>query len=242
MKPFSTPPFSPSLIAALRDLGIHCLADLQKRTPITAFLLLKASGYTYTNSVLWQLMAFCEQKNAQDLSEAEKNAALLAIKNHMPVAVFPPEHEQQHFMQEALKQAKLAAEQGEVPVGAVVVRNGEIIAAAHNLCVSQHDISAHAEMRALVAAGKVLQNYRLSDCDVYITLEPCAMCASALLQARVKRVIFGAYETKTGAAGSVLNLFANKQLNQHTAILGGVHENECQSVLQDFFQAKRGQK
>ena len=142
-------------------------------------------------------------------------------------------------MQAALVQAALAAEAGEVPVGAVVVHCGNIVAQAYNRCVADCNVSHHAEILALAQAGQVLGSYRLNECDVYVSLEPCAMCASALMQARVARVIFAASEPKTGAAGSVVNLFANKVLNAHTAVLGGVLADEAQAILQQFFQSKR---
>ncbi|MDO5640630.1 MAG: nucleoside deaminase, partial [Neisseria sp.] len=106
-------------------------------------------------------------------------------------------------------------------------------------CIADHNISHHAEIRALAAAGLALQNYRLDQCDVYITLEPCSMCASALIQARVKRVIYGAAEPKTGAAGSIIDLFSDGRLNKHSAVQGGILADECQAVLQRFFQQKR---
>jgi len=144
-----------------------------------------------------------------------------------------------HFMGVALDQARLAMAQGEVPVGAVLVRKGEIIALGTNACITQNDPTAHAEMVALRAAGQVLGNYRLEDCELYVTLEPCAMCASAMLHARLKRVVFGAEEPKTGAAGSVLNLFSNEKLNHQTQVQGRVLAQECRALLQSFFKAKR---
>jgi tRNA(Arg) A34 adenosine deaminase TadA len=105
--------------------------------------------------------------------------------------------------------------------------------------VADHNISHHAEIRALAAAGAALQNYRLDQCDVYITLEPCSMCSSALMQARVRRVVYGAAEPKSGAAGSVVNLFAEPRLNPHSAVKGGILAAECRALLQDFFRQRR---
>ena len=122
----------------------------------------------------------------------------------------------EHFMQLALAQAKLAQDLGEVPVGALVVHQGKVVAAAHNAPISSSDPTAHAEVLALRSAAKHLDNYRLEDCTLYVTLEPCAMCAGAILNARLPRVVWGATEPKTGAAGSVVDLFANTQLNHHT--------------------------
>ncbi len=142
-------------------------------------------------------------------------------------------------MQQALALARQAADAGEVPVGAVLVHHGEVIGTGHNAPIGSHDPTAHAEIRALRDAAARLGNYRLEDCELYVTLEPCPMCAGALLHARLKRVVFGAADPKTGAAGSVLNLFANRQLNHQTQVLGGVLAGECGAHLQEFFQKKR---
>ena len=146
------------------------------------------------------------------------------------------------FMQLALRQAHAAAEAGEVPVGAVVVRAGQVIATGHNAPLSSHDPTAHAEVNAMRAAAQALGNYRLDDCTLYVTLEPCAMCSGAALHARFKRVVFGATEPKTGAAGSVLNLFALEQINHQTQVTRGVLAHDCAQVLQSFFEQRRVQQ
>ena len=144
-----------------------------------------------------------------------------------------------YFMGLALEQARAAALAGEVPVGAVLVKDGRVIAVGRNAPVALHDPSAHAEMQALRAAALALGNYRLEGCELYVTLEPCAMCAGAMLHARLKRVVFGANEPKTGAAGSVVNLFENTQLNHQTSVLGGILNTQCSEVLRNFFRDKR---
>ena len=146
------------------------------------------------------------------------------------------------FMQLALRQAQTAADSGEVPVGAVVVRAGQVIASGHNAPLASHDPTAHAEVNAIRAAAQALGNYRLDDCTLYVTLEPCAMCSGAALHARFKRVVFGATEPKTGAAGSVLNLFAHEQINHQTQVTGGVLADDCALVLQGFFEQRRAQQ
>ncbi|WP_309683794.1 tRNA adenosine(34) deaminase TadA [Polaromonas sp.] len=143
------------------------------------------------------------------------------------------------FMQLALAQAREAATVGEVPVGAVLVRRGQVIATGRNAPIDGHDPTAHAEIVALRAAAQVLGNYRLDDCELYVTLEPCAMCSGAMLHARLKRVVFGAPDPKTGAAGSVVNLFAQPRLNHQTEWQGGVLADECAALLQDFFRQRR---
>ena len=148
----------------------------------------------------------------------------------------------QHFMQLALDQAALAAQAGEVPVGAVLVRDGQVIASGYNHPIGLHDPSAHAEMQALRQAGGVLQNYRLPGCVLYVTLEPCALCAGAMLHARLARVVYGAADPKTGVAGSVINLFEQEKLNHHTRLSGGVLAEACSHLLSSFFAARRLQK
>lgn len=146
-----------------------------------------------------------------------------------------------HFMQLALAQAKAGAIAGEVPVGAVVVKDGEVIASAHNAPLGSKDPTAHAEINALRIAAQALGNYRLEGCTLYVTLEPCAMCSGAAMHARLSRLVYGATEPKTGAAGSVLNLFDNAQLNHHTQVTGGVLSSECAKELQAFFEMRRSQ-
>ena len=147
--------------------------------------------------------------------------------------------EDETFMALALQEAQAAAAMGEVPVGAVVVKDGVVIAVGRNSPIADHDPTAHAEIVALRAAAKALGNYRLEGCELFVTLEPCAMCAGAMLHARLKRVVFGATDTKTGAAGSVTNLFNNIALNHQTEVEGGVLADEASVMLQGFFQDKR---
>ncbi len=143
------------------------------------------------------------------------------------------------YMQLALAEAARAGEAGEVPVGAIVVKEGAVIATGFNAPIGLSDPSAHAEMRALRAAAQVLGNYRLPGCELYVTLEPCAMCAGAIMHARLARVVYAAPDPKTGAAGSVLDLFGYAQLNHHTEVVGGVLAEEAGQMLKDFFAARR---
>ena len=144
-------------------------------------------------------------------------------------------------MQMALALAQEAAAAGEVPVGALVVRHGQVIATGRNAPIDGNDPTAHAEIVALRAAAQALGNYRLDDCELFVTLEPCAMCSGAMLQARLKRIVFGAPDPKTGAAGSVVNLFTQPRLNHQTELLGGVLEAQSRALLQDFFRQRRAE-
>ena len=145
-------------------------------------------------------------------------------------------------MRLALDQAHNAWLVGEVPVGAVILREGRVVATGYNRPITTHDPTAHAEIVALRHAATLLQNYRLPDCELYVTLEPCAMCAMALIHARFKRVIFGAADPKTGAAGSILNLFAEARLNHQTELVGGVLAEPCGALLREFFAERRRQQ
>ena len=143
------------------------------------------------------------------------------------------------YMQLALELAAQAAATGEVPVGALVVKDGEIIGRGYNAPISQSDPSAHAEMQAMREAAKTLGNYRLVDCTLYVTLEPCAMCAGAIQHARIARLVFGASDPKTGACGSVIDLMQEKRLNHHCVVQGNIMAQECGQMLSDFFAARR---
>ena len=145
----------------------------------------------------------------------------------------------ERLMREAMHLARQAWAEGEVPVGAVVVKDGEIIGRGFNRPISGHDPTAHAEIQALRAAAQALGNYRLPGCSLYVTIEPCTMCAGAIIHARIARVVYGARDTKTGAHGSVVNLFAEPRLNFHAEVLGGVLAEECGKMLSDFFAERR---
>ena len=146
----------------------------------------------------------------------------------------------EYFMLEALRMARKAVKAHEVPVGAVVVREGKIIGRAYNQVELLKDATAHAEMLAVTQAEAAVGDWRLTDCDLYVTKEPCAMCAGALVHTRVRRVIFGCADPVAGAAGSVINLLQMSTLNHRCDIASGVLENECAAILRDFFRERRG--
>lgn len=145
----------------------------------------------------------------------------------------------ERFMEAALAEAREAAAAGEIPVGAVVVAGGEVVAAGQNRSIRDSDPSGHAEIVALRAAAAARSNYRLNDATLYVTLEPCAMCIGAIVQARVSRLVFGAYDPKAGAAGSVIDLTDSPAFNHRYEVLGGVLADACGELLQEFFQDKR---
>jgi tRNA(adenine34) deaminase len=144
------------------------------------------------------------------------------------------------FMRQALEQARIAGARGEIPVGAVLVRADEIIASGTNCPISTNDPTAHAEVEVLRAGGRELGTYRLTDTTLYVTLEPCVMCASAIVHARVRRVVFGAWDPRAGGAGSLVDVFALPGLNHRVDAFGGVLADECGALLRDFFDQRRG--
>ena len=156
------------------------------------------------------------------------------------MSVFSPADE--NAMRIALDQALNAQLAGEVPVGAVIMRAGQVIATGYNRPITTHDPTAHAEIVALRHAAQLLENYRLPECELFVTLEPCAMCAMALMHARFKRVVFAATDPKTGAAGSVVDLFAQPLLNHHTELVGGVLAEPASRLLRSFFAERRAQQ
>jgi tRNA(adenine34) deaminase len=171
-----------------------------------------------------------EQNDVDDAGSAAPSQAESALRNL-----------DEYAMRIALDQAQNAWLVGEVPVGAVIMRGGQVIATGYNRPITTHDPTAHAEIVALRHAAQLLENYRLPDCELYVTLEPCAMCAMAMMHARFKRVVFGAFDPKTGAAGSVINMFANDQLNHHTDVQGGVLADASAKLLREFFAERRAQ-
>ncbi|MBH5329482.1 nucleoside deaminase [Eikenella sp. S3360] len=239
--PLTTPPLAPQTRHTLLQLGIANTSALRRTGPAAAFLLLKAAGLTVTESTLWQLVLLAEGRTGH-LNDGEKAQWRSRLRAHRPVAVFPPADDMAHWMRQALQQAGQAAAAGEVPVGAVVVRRGEIVGSGANACISGHSVCRHAEILALTEAGRKLGNYRLDGCDLYVTLEPCSMCAGAIMQSRIRRLVYAAAEPKSGAAGSVLDLFAHKALNPHTAVLGGILADESSRLLQRFFNERRQDK
>lgn len=238
--PLTSPPLPPKAIGWLAELGIASRDALIARGVIAAFLQLKAAGHTVTLRLLYALEAAARGIHWNQLSDADRTALRAALDAHPPLMLAPSATAAEGFMRRALALAQQAEQAGEVPVGAVVVREGVIIGEGFNRPIGLHDPSAHAEMLALRAAAAHSGNYRLSDCDLYVTLEPCPMCSGAILHARIARVIYAAADPKTGAAGSVVNLFAERRLNAQTHCFGGVLAAESSALLTGFFNRRRG--
>lgn len=151
-------------------------------------------------------------------------------------------NEKEKFMKEALKEANKSYNKAEVPVGAIIVQDGKIISRAHNLKEIKKDTTCHAEILAIQKASKKLSTWRLSDCEMYVTLEPCSMCAGALIQSRIKKVYIGTMDYKTGACGSVFNLLEDYKFNHKVEYEVGILKEKCESILQEFFKELRTQK
>lgn len=147
-----------------------------------------------------------------------------------------------NFMDEAIKEAKKAYAKGETPIGAVIVMEGEIISRGHNEKELKQDATLHAEITAIKKASKKLQSWRLNQCDMYVTLEPCVMCAGAIIQSRIRRLYIGAPDPKAGAAGSVINVFSVDGFNHNVEVIQGISEEECSSILRNFFKELRSKK
>ncbi len=145
-------------------------------------------------------------------------------------------------MSEALNEAKKAYQEGEVPIGAVIVKDGQIIARGHNLVGQMKDPTAHAEIVALRAAAQVIGGWRLTECDLYVTIEPCAMCAGAMVLSRIRKVYIGAMDPKAGACGSVMNVIQEERLNHYIEMETGIMQDECRSIIRNFFREKRKKK
>jgi tRNA(adenine34) deaminase len=159
------------------------------------------------------------------------------MRNHVVGRRAPSVDER--FMRMALREAERGAREGEVPVGAVVVQEGRVLARAHNRPIHLHDPSAHAEVLALRRAARMLRNYRLEACELYVTIEPCAMCVGAIVQARLRRIVFGAHDLKAGACGSALRVLNHRKLNHRVDAAGGILAGDCATLIREFFQRRR---
>ncbi len=223
----------------LAQLGITSPDQLQQLTAHAVFQALQRRRFPVNRRLLWGLMAIERGCHWSQLTDEEKQQAWQAVQQGFPPLMPDELPVAEQAMQLALAQAQLAQAVGEVPVGAVVMQGDTLIAVGHNLPRQHHDPTAHAEIVALRRAAEKLANYRLQDCTLYVTLEPCVMCAGAILHARLQRVVFGAYDARAGAAGSVCDVFAMSALNHQTAVSGGLLATPCRELLQQFFAQRR---
>lgn len=235
----TTPPLAPKTVAALHRLGIRTLEELRQNGSVKAFLLLKASGLTLTKSTLWQLESLLDGTPPQEMSQAHKARLLAELKNHPPVAAFPPQEEMEHFMCEALRQQNNPPPTAKYPSGQSSFQTAK---SSHRHTTPALPTAMSADTPKSTPWHRQAEKYKttaLTDATYISPSNPAPCALSALIQARIRRVIYGAAEPKTGAAGSIVNLFADKRLNTHTAIRGGILQEECRAVLSRFFQNKR---
>ena len=226
-------------VARLAALGVHSHADLAAQGAVAVFLQLKAHGHTVARTLLWALHGCIVGCHGSAL-DTDTRARLWQAAHTTPLPPAPLDQaDAEHWMRQALALARQAAQQGEVPVGALVVRDDQIVGLGFNQPIGRHDPSAHAEMLALRDAALRLGNYRLDGCSLYVTLEPCPMCAGAIQHARIARLVYAAADPKTGAAGSVIDLFAHPRLNHHTQVYSGILADDAGALLSGFFRARR---
>lgn len=223
----------------LAQLGIVSPEQLRQLGAPAVFQALHRRHFPVNRRLLWGLLAIERGCHWSDLTDEEKQYSWQEVQQGFPPLMPDELPVAEQAMELALAQARQAQAVGEVPVGAVVMQGETLIAVGHNLPRQQHDPTAHAEIVAVRRAAEKLANYRLQDCTLYVTLEPCVMCAGAILHARLQRVVFGAYDERAGAAGSVCNVFAMPVLNHQTAVSGGILATPCRELLQQFFAQRR---
>lgn len=221
----------------LSAVGITTRDHLDQAGALEAFLQVEAAGFKPSLNLLWALEGALLDSHWTKLPSDRRSDLLLALDARR--MALRDEAAGDGPMDEALKLAEQAGAEDEVPVGAVVVKDGRIIGRGYNQPIGRRDPTAHAEVMALRDAAHRLGNYRLDGCVLYVTLEPCPMCAGAIQHARIERVVYGAPDPKLGACGSVVNLFADRRLNHHAEVRGGVQSEACAKLLQDFFARRR---
>ncbi|MFH4354061.1 MAG: nucleoside deaminase [Neisseriaceae bacterium] len=227
-----------SLALKLSSLQIISQRDLVREGALFVFARLRALYPGLTHSVLWRLYAVEQGLCMEAITSDVKQSLVDEIKKVPINRVFPHPSEMQYYMELALREANKAFEMQEVPVGAVIVQNQRVIATGYNQCLSGCYVGNHAELLAIKSASERLSNYRLENCDLYVTLEPCMMCTGAILQARVARVVYATAESKSGMVES-FDCRTYRHMNHHTAFLGGVLADESRALLANFFSTRR---
>lgn len=238
------------LVKKLSKLNINNLEELQQLDPMRVFQWLKYQHPGITNQVLFDLYSLCKHHNlSANLSITTKESILTQFKEYTPSYPPLPKQTISHYLNHALNNAKMALNHNEIPIGAVIVHDitpnaqnhedFQIIGHGYNLTLTNKDILAHAEIIAIKEASKYLNTHRLNNCDLYVTIEPCLMCVGAILHSRIRRIIFGAAEPKTGAIISQYKVLENKNFNHHTEAIGPFNNSLYKTSLQEFMKNKR---
>jgi tRNA(Arg) A34 adenosine deaminase TadA len=224
----------------LLTFNITTLDDILKYNPIQLYALLKEKNPGLNFNVLFHLYSIYKKINFSAIDSNLKIILINEYKQLLPKLQNPTIDEINYYLNKALNLANKSYIINEVPIGAIIVKNNTIIGKGYNKTIKNNSILGHAEILAIQSAQKKLNNYRLIDCDLYVTIEPCVMCIGAIMNARIKRVIFGALEPKTGAIKSQYNILNNNLLNHHTQSIGPINNIYYSQILKDFFKKKRG--
>jgi tRNA(adenine34) deaminase len=227
------------LRAKLSTIGINSALELSQYDYLQVFKWLKGKYPSLSFHGLFDLYCVSKALPLNSLTKTEQQALIRAYKQLLPSYLPLTASQLNYYLTEAEAQAKIAFNRGEIPIGAVIVKDDTIIARGYNQTILKQDITQHAEIVALQEAQKVVANYRLNECDLYVTLEPCAMCIGAILNSRMRRVVFGGLEPKTGAVLSQYKLLTNRALNHHTEAIGPINTPHFATLLQQFLASKR---
>ena len=223
----------------LARLNLNSIAEINQFGVLKIYRWLKISHPELTYKVLYDLQCLTLNLPLNSLNAVQKNALVLEYKNMLPTYPLPEAELINQYLTDAETQAKIALEDNEVPIGAVVVYNNKIIGVGYNQTISDCNIMAHAEINAIIQAQQYLDNYKLDDCDLYVTIEPCVMCCGAIMNSRIRRIIYGAVEPKTGAIVSQYTILNNGEVNHQTEAIGPVDDQYYSQLLKEFFKHKR---
>ena len=223
----------------LQEIGIYNLKELDEIGFIQAFSLIKNKFPSVTFNLLYELFCLLNNISFSDLTKEMKQKLIIEYKKQPPQYAMPDSMLIEKYLNCALELAMIAYEEQEIPIGAVIVYNNQIIGQGYNQTRQYNDILAHAEIQAIRKAQEYLGNFRLNQCDLFVTVEPCVMCSGAIINSRIKRVVFGANEPKTGACISQYKIFENKAVNSHCQQIGPINQHKYGQLMQDFFRGKK---
>lgn len=226
------------LKSKLEQLSLASTKLIRQHGYLEIYSQLKLAFPSINYQALYDLYCLAQQSLCYTLAPEKQIELHREFKAMTPRHIWLKPDMIRHFLTAAEEQAKLALQHNEIPIGAIIVHQGEIIARGYNRTRNDNNIMAHAEIVAIVAAQQHLQNYRLNECDLYVTIEPCLMCSGAIINSRIKRVIFGAYEPKTGACISQYQVFNNKKTNHHTEVIGPINQSHYSRLISEFFHSK----